>query len=99
MLVGLPRETATTFSFYLAIPTLGIATAYDLLTSLDNLDNATLLLLILGTTVSAVVAWLSIGWLLRYVSQSTFVPFGYYRIAAGLAIILLIAIGVLGGRA
>jgi undecaprenyl-diphosphatase len=95
MIVGLGRETATTFSFYLAIPTLGIATAFELLNSLDRLDSTTLSLLIFGTSVSAVVAWLSTGWLLRYVSRNTLVPFGYYRIVAGLAILILIAMRVL----
>jgi len=95
LLVGLRRETATAFSFYLAIPTLGVATAFDLLTNLDRLDGATLLLLILGIIVSALVAWFAIGWLLRYVSRNTFVPFGYYRIVAGLAILLLIAMRIL----
>lgn len=91
MLAGLHRKDATRFSFYLAIPTLGAATIYDLLTSLDQISTENLGLLLVGTAVSCVVAWFSIGWLLRYVSSRNFVPFGIYRIAAGIIILLLIA--------
>jgi undecaprenyl-diphosphatase len=89
MFAGLDRQAATRFSFYLAIPTLGIATVYDLLTNLDQLQSSDLFYLVLGTAVSAIVAWLSIGWLLRFVARSSFVPFGYYRIITGSVILLL----------
>jgi undecaprenyl-diphosphatase len=92
MLSGLDRKTAAQFSFYLAIPTLGIATTYELITSLDTLNSQDFLYLIVGTVVSAIVAWISIGWLLRYVSKNSFVPFGFYRIIAGIAILILIAV-------
>jgi undecaprenyl-diphosphatase len=45
--------------------------------------------------VSAIVAWLSIGWLLRYVASNSFVPFGIYRIGVGLLILGLVAVGTL----
>jgi undecaprenyl-diphosphatase len=89
MLVGLNRETATRFSFYLAIPTLGLATIFDLLLSLDEIQGGDLIFLAVGTIVSAIVAWFAVGWLLRYISRNSFVPFGYYRIAAGVVILLL----------
>jgi undecaprenyl-diphosphatase len=90
MLAGLDRPTATAFSFYLAIPTLGGATVVDLLSSLSQVTPADIYRLLIGTIVSFFVAWLSIGWLLRYVSQKTFIPFGFYRILAGLAVGALI---------
>jgi undecaprenyl-diphosphatase len=89
MIGGMDRQTATRFAFYLAIPTLGIATIFDLLTSLDQVQSSDLFYLVLGTAVSAIVAWLSIGWLLRFVARSSFIPFGYYRIIAGIVILLL----------
>lgn len=89
MLVGLPRKDATRFSFYLAIPTLGGATILDLLLSLDEIQPNDLLYLVVGTITAGVVAWVAIGWLLRYVARSTFTAFGYYRIAAGLVILAL----------
>lgn len=90
---GLNRETATAFSFYLAIPILGGATVLDLLFSLDNLQASDLPYFVLGALVSAIVAWISIRWLLRYVASHTYVTFGIYRILAGLAILALIAAG------
>ena len=95
MLAGLDREAATRFSFYLAIPTLGAATLLELATSLRGLQPGVGLLLLVGTVVSLVVAFLSIGWLLRYVQRNSFVPFGVYRIAAGLVVLALIQVGVL----
>ncbi len=96
LLTGLDRRTATTFAFYLSIPTLGAATLVDLAGSIRRITSDDLARLLLGTAVSFVVAWASIGWLLRYVSRHDFRIFGYYRIAAGLAILALIAAGVLG---
>jgi undecaprenyl-diphosphatase len=93
MLAGLDRSTATTFSFYLAIPTLGAATVVDLLGSLGQLSAGDLTRLAVGTLVAFAVAWLSIGWLLRYVAHHSFVAFGIYRIAAGLAVLALLAAG------
>lgn len=90
---GLNRETATAFSFYLAIPILGGATVLDLLFSLDKLQASDLPYFVLGALVSAIVAWISIRWLLRYVASHTYVTFGIYRILAGLAILALIAAG------
>jgi undecaprenyl-diphosphatase len=86
LLVGLDRRTATAFSFYLAIPTLGGATVVDLLQSVKLLGPGDLQRLAVGAGVSLVVAWLSIGWLLRYVSRRSFAPFGIYRIVAGAAV-------------
>jgi undecaprenyl-diphosphatase len=92
---GMNRSAATQFSFYLAIPTLGFATLFDLLTSLDQINGDQLAMLIVGAIVSGIVAWLSIGWLLRYVANNTFAVFGYYRIVAGIVILLLVAVQVL----
>jgi undecaprenyl-diphosphatase len=39
------------------------------------------------------VAWIAIRWLLRYVAHHTLLPFGVYRILAGVALLALIAIG------
>ncbi len=95
MFSGLNRETATRFSFYLAIPTLGAATVVELLLSLKDIQGSDLVFLAIGTIVSGIVAWFAVGWLLRYISRHDFTPFGYYRIAAGILILLLIAATVL----
>src|SRR5919202_5985450 len=93
LLAGMDRPTATTFSFYLAIPTLGAATLYDLARSVRGLSTADLAFLLVGTVVSGVVAWIAIRWLLRYVAHHTLLPFGVYRILAGGALLALIAAG------
>ncbi len=95
MAAGMNRRTATQFSFYLAVPTLGGATVYTLVRNLDELTRDDLYLLLLGAIVSGIVAWLSIRWLLAYVANHTFVSFGLYRIAAGLVLLVLIATGYL----
>jgi undecaprenyl-diphosphatase len=95
LLTGLDRVTATKFSFYLAIPTLGAATLVDLLGSLDLLTPDDLGRLLLGALVSFVVAWLCIGWLLRYVARNSFTAFGVYRIIAGALILALVFAGQL----
>jgi undecaprenyl-diphosphatase len=95
MQAGLSRQAATQFSFYLAIPVLTGATLISLLDALNEITGTGMALLLAGTTVSALVAWLSISWLLRYVSRHTFVVFGYYRIVAGVLILLAIALNLL----
>ncbi len=97
MCFGLNRETATRFSFYLAIPVLGGATLAEFVLFLleGQLTLDLLVYLLVGATVSGVVAALAITWLLRYVSRHNFVAFGYYRIVAGGVILALVAIGFL----
>ncbi|NNJ11210.1 undecaprenyl-diphosphate phosphatase [Chloroflexales bacterium ZM16-3] len=93
MLAGLDRRTATAFSFYLSIPTLGAATMVDLLGSLDKIQSGDWGRLLLGAVVAMIVGWLSIGWLLRYVSRNNFVSFGIYRIIAGVVVLALVMSG------
>lgn len=88
LLGGLDRSTATAFSFYLAIPTLGLATLFDLVTSLDQINRQDALLLAVGLAVAFVSALAAVGWLLRYVATHDFRPFGIYRIVAGMAVLL-----------
>lgn len=87
LLGGLDRPTATGFSFYLAIPTLGLATVFDLIKSLDQITTGDVLNLALGTAVSFVVSLVVIGWLLRYIAHHNFVPFAVYRIVMGLLVL------------
>ena len=78
---------ATAFSFYLAIPTLGLATVFDLATSLDQITRGDALNLLVGMVAAFVAALIAIGWLLRYVAHHSFVVFGVYRIAAGVVVL------------
>ena len=87
LLMGLDRPTAAGFSFYLAIPTLGLATVFDLFTSLDQISAGDALNLLVGTVISFVVALVVIGWLLRYIAHNDFRIFGWYRMALGLIVL------------
>ena len=97
MATGMSRTAATKFSFLLAIPTLGGATVVELLGSLDTIQSGDIAYLVVGALISAVIAWGAVRWLLRYIAQNSFVPFAYYRIAAGIVILLLIFAQVLPG--
>lgn len=95
MAAGMSRRSATEFSFLLALPTLGGATTYELISSLDSIQPGDVGYLLAGMVISGVVAWVVIRWLLRYVSRNSFVPLAYYRIAAGIVILLLIGAQIL----
>ena len=91
--LGLNRPVATEFSFLLGIPTLLVASAYEIFRDLKHpgLDTPTnWSMVLLGSIVSAIVAFAVVKWLVRWVQTHTFVAFGWYRIALGL---LMIAVG------
>ena len=96
MLFGLPRAVATEFSFFLAIPVIGGATAYELLklwkapvNSLAANDLAGFSLAILGGFIAAFIsAFICVRWLIRYVAGHNFIPFAWYRIVFGLLVLV-----------
>jgi len=89
MLFGLSRKAATEFSFFLAVPTLIAAGLYDLWKHRDLLSTADAPVFAVGSVVSFVAAFVVIRWLIRYVATHDFKPFGWYRIAFGLAVLLI----------
>ena len=90
LLFGMSRKAATEFSFFLAIPTLGAASLYDLYKHRHILDSHLMVLLLAGFVVSFFCALLAVRALLRYISKHDFTIFAWYRIAFG-AIVLLTA--------
>lgn len=84
MMLGASRVGATEFSFLVGIPTLLAAGGYKILKGLKAGAHEDWLLLGLGTVVAAVVSFIAVRWLLRYIQSHTFVGFGIYRIALGL---------------
>ncbi|MCC6210098.1 MAG: undecaprenyl-diphosphate phosphatase [Burkholderiales bacterium] len=88
MLFGLSRPAATEFSFFLAVPTLCAAGAYDLWKHRALFSAGDLELLGIGTAASFGSAFLVIRWLIRYVATHDFQPFAWYRIAFGGAVLL-----------
>lgn len=93
MLFGLDRSTATSFSFFLSIPTLGAASIYSLLQDLQGVSDHGVTNIAVGLITSFVVSLLSIGWLLRYISKHNFRGFAIYRIIAGVIVLALALTG------
>jgi len=88
MLMGLSRQAATDFSFFLGIPTLIGAGAYSLYKERAHLSVADAPMFLVGLVFSFLSAWLCVRWLLKYVATHNFVPFAWYRIAFGLLILV-----------
>jgi len=87
MLFGLSRVAATEFSFFLAIPTLFAATAWEVLKNRHLLVAHDLPAFGVGFAASFVSAFICVRWLIRYVSHHDFIPFVWYRIAFGALIL------------
>jgi undecaprenyl-diphosphatase len=96
-LAGMSRASALEFSFFLSIPTMVVATCYDLLKSVvgkhaDNIgvthiDGHGWGVLAIGFVVSFVVAYGSVAWFMAYVRRRGFAPFAVYRIILGIAVL------------
>jgi undecaprenyl-diphosphatase len=87
LLFGLSRKAATEFSFFLAIPTLGLATFYQLYQERALLSVDDLGMWVVGLVSSFVSAFLCVRWLLRFISNHDFTPFAWYRIAFGFVVL------------
>jgi len=87
MLFGLSRQAATEFSFFLAVPTLMAAGAYDSLKHRDLFSINDLGMWVVGFAASFVSAFLVIRWLIRYVATHDFRWFAWYRIAFGIVVL------------
>ncbi|MEO3715826.1 undecaprenyl-diphosphate phosphatase [Roseateles flavus] len=94
MLLGLSRQAATDFSFFLAIPTLIGAGLYSLYKERALLSLADLPLFAVGLVFSFLSAWICVRWLLRYIASHSFVPFAWYRIAFGIVVLATAWTGV-----
>jgi undecaprenyl-diphosphatase len=92
LVLGLSRPAATEFSFLVGIPTMLAAGGWKIFKALHHppADAAPehWAMVCLGTIVAAVVSFVAVKWLLRYVQTHTFTAFGWYRI--GLAIFIFI---------
>src|SRR4029078_1052056 len=86
------RPAAAEFSFLLAIPTMFAATAYEVLNLYrhDRIAQENWTDLAVGFVVSAIVAFIAVKWLLNYIQTHRFTVFAWYRIVAGVALLLLV---------
>lgn len=90
LLMRLPRATILTFSFLLAVPTMVMATAYDLYKTPAVFSENNLTLLACGFVVAFLVALATIRLVLSYVRSHSFIVFGIYRIVLALAFYVLV---------
>jgi undecaprenyl-diphosphatase len=86
MLLGLSsRPAATQFAFLVGIPTMFAAGVFEYLEmSGQQMNHEPWADLVLGFAVSAIVAFVVVKWLLRFIQTHSFVPFAWYRLAVGL---------------
>jgi undecaprenyl-diphosphatase len=92
-IAGMSRAAALEFSFFLSLPTMAVATAYDLLKSVrgsgpnpigvSHVDAHGWMVLAVGFVISFVVAYGSVAWFMAWVRRRGFVPFAVYRIVLG----------------
>ena len=87
MLFGLSRRAATEFSFFLAVPTLVAAGAYDAWKNRALLDVHDIGLFGVGLVAAFISAFLCVRWLLRFIVSHDFTIFAWYRIVFGLIVL------------
>jgi undecaprenyl-diphosphatase len=97
---GMTRPSALEFSFFLSIPTMVVAVAYDLFRTLHpkasvaaqaiaplHVDSHGWIVLLVGGIVSFIVAYFVVAWFMHWVTRRGFVPFAVYRIVVGVAVL------------
>jgi undecaprenyl-diphosphatase len=100
-IAGMSRASALEFSFFLSIPTMVVATCYDLLKSLrgkganpigvSRIDTHGWVVLAIGSVVSFFVAYAAVAWFMAWVRKRGFAPFAVYRIVVGTLVLIYAA--------
>ena len=88
MLFGLSRQVATEFTFFLAIPTLILASVYSLYKERALLSTDDIGMWIIGFAAAFISAFLCVRWLLRYIAHHDFTIFAWYRIVFGVVVLV-----------
>jgi undecaprenyl-diphosphatase len=96
-IAGMSRASALEFSFFLSIPTMVVATCYDLLKSLrgkgvnpigvSQIDAHGWIVLAIGFVVAFLVAYAAVAWFMAWVRRRGFAPFAIYRIIVGVLVL------------
>ena len=105
---GMSRAAALEFSFFLSIPTMFVATSYDLLKTIRPhaateaiaplaMTSHLWVVLAIGFVVAFFSAFAVVAWFLHWVRRHGFTPFAIYRIVLGLVLLLALSRGWLGG--
>lgn len=100
-IAGMSRASALEFSFFLSIPTMVVATLYDLYKSLrgkgenpigvSQIDPHGWVILAIGFVISFIVAYGSVAWFMAWVRRRGFAPFAVYRIILGILVLVFAA--------
>lgn len=97
LVLGLNRPAATEFCFLVGIPTMLAAGGWKIFKALHHPVPGTAPehwdMVLLGFVVSAIVSFIAVKWLLRYIQTHTFIVFGWYRIALAALIWVLLLKG------
>ena len=93
----LTRKLAAEFSFFLAVPTMAAATGYKLLKGYKTLTTEHIKLLAIGNIVAFIVALLAIKFFIGFLQKHGFKLFGYYRLIAGILLLIFVITGVIKG--
>jgi undecaprenyl-diphosphatase len=98
LVLGLNRVAATEFSFLVGIPTMLAAGGWKIFKALHHpaagVPSENWPMVALGFVVAAIISFIAVKWLLRYVQTHTFVIFGWYRIALAIVIGILFLLGL-----
>ncbi len=93
LLLGTDKRSAAEFSFFLALPTMGAAVAYDLLQNWERLDFSDAGLIAIGFITAFLTALAVVKLLLDFVSRHGFAPFAWWRIGVGVGGMILLGLG------
>lgn len=95
LVIGVARVAAAEFTFYLAVPTMFIASFYRLIQSGLHFGFGEFLGLLIGTAVAYFVSIFVIRFLMTYIRKHDFKVFGWYRIVFGVFVLIMIIAGVI----
>lgn len=92
LMLGLDRRAAAEFSFFLAMPTMLLATVFDLFKARHDLNSDGMGLIAVGFVAAFLTALVVVRFLLRFLATHGFAPFAWYRIALGAVILGVLAL-------
>jgi undecaprenyl-diphosphatase len=90
MLLGMKRKTAVEFSFLLALPTMFVATSYEVYKGYEDFIFDDITALIIGLIISFISSFFAVKWFLKFIEKYNFIPFGIYLIISGFGFYLFI---------
>jgi len=91
LLLGYSRQAAARYSFLLAIPAVIASGLFEFLSSIGQLDQSMILATVVATLVSFAVGFSVIVGLLRYLNRGSFMPFVIWRVAVGIALLVMLS--------